>query len=111
MKGNLVKKIIGILLTSVIFMYLSAGISSADTTQIDLGSLETIGEDTTTTTTTTTKTSPTKNVIPEVDNKTVANTKTLPQTGSNNEIIFVAGLTILIGTAIYVYKQQKYLNF
>ncbi len=105
MKGKLTKKLIGILLSGVILIYLFSGISFADTTQIDLSSLETIGEEPTTTTGNTN--APANNIVNTVENNTIANTSVLPQTGSNNEIIFVAGLTILIGTTVYIYKKTR----
>ena len=32
---------------------------------------------------------------------------TLPKTGSNNEVIFIIGITILVGTTVFIYNKTK----
>lgn len=107
MKGNLIKKLVGVLLSVVILTYLFSKVAYADTPQIDLNSLEIIGETPSTTTNEIENNYVQNNTVSEVQNNTVANTSALPQTGSNTDIIFVLGITILIGTTVYVYKKTK----
>ena len=40
-------------------------------------------------------------------NNAVSNSTRLPQTGSNTEIIFIIGITVLAGTAITLYNKTK----
>ena len=111
MKVILSKKIIGFLLLFVIFMYLFSGRVLADTTQIDLNSLENIEVITNTNNTTNnitnnTTENTTNNIVNNTTNIT-ADTQALPQTGSNNEIIFIIVGTVLVGTTIYIYKKTN----
>ncbi|MBO5349582.1 MAG: hypothetical protein J6A89_07190 [Clostridia bacterium] len=107
MRGNLIKKVITILLSIVIFMYLFSGIVSADTPQIDLNSLQNISEtiQTTNENDTTSNTS-TDNRAEEENDDNRANTPHV-QAGSNTETTFVVGLTLLIGTTIFIYTKTK----
>lgn len=108
MKGEIIKKIMVILLSGVILMYLFSRISFADTTPIDFNTLENIGGASSTTNESTNKVANnTNNVVNSAKNNAIKNTSVLPATGSNNEIIFATGLTILIGTTIYIYKKTR----
>lgn len=114
MEKNLVKKLVFVVLAILISICLFSKAVFADTAPIDINSLETIGESTSSSGTET----PTSiNEVPTAENtapnnyvetnNTVANTSELPHTGSNVEIIFVVGLTILVGTTIYIYRKTK----
>lgn len=107
MKVILSKKIIGFLLLFVIFMYLFSGRVLADTTQIDLNSLENIEVITNTNNITNNTTENTTNNIVNNTTNITADTQALPQTGSNNEIIFIIVGTVLVGTTIYIYKKTN----
>jgi len=106
MKNN-IRKIIGILLAGVVLMYLWTGVALADTAPINFDSFEDM--------TSTNNTSTTENNTVETNNTTVNNTTNnavsnstrLPQTGSNTEIIFIIGITVLAGTAITLYNKTK----
>ena len=111
MKNN-IRKIIGILLAGVVLMYLWTGVALADTAPINFDSFEDM--------TSTNNTSTTENNTVETNNTTVNNTTVnnttnnavsnstrLPQTGSNTEIIFIIGITVLAGTAITLYNKTK----
>lgn len=111
---NLTRKFIMILLVSALLMYVITGRSYADDI-INLDSLETIEEIETTTESndvidiggnTATETN---NVVQNnvTTNSSSSNQTTLPETGSNTEIIFIIGVTVLAGTAIYVHKKSK----
>lgn len=113
MKSN-IRKIIGILLAGVILMYLWTGVALADTAPIDFNSFEdmtstnntsTSGNNTVSTNNTTNNT--TSNTTSNTTNNAVSNSTKLPQTGSNTEIIFIIGITVLAGTAITLYNKTK----
>lgn len=113
MKSN-IRKIIGILLAGVILMYLWTGVALADTAPIDFDSFEdmtstnntsTSGNNTVSTNNTTNNTS--SNTTSNTTNNAVSNSTKLPQTGSNTEIIFIIGITVLAGTAITLYNKTK----
>lgn len=113
MKSN-IRKIIGILLAGVILMYLWTGVTLADTAPIDFDSFEdmtstnntsTSGNNTVSTNNTTNNT--TSNTTSNTTNNAVSNSTKLPQTGSNTEIIFIIGITVLAGTAITLYNKTK----
>jgi len=113
MKSN-IRKIIGILLAGVILMYLWTGVALADTAPIDFDSFEdmtstnntsTSGNNTVSTNNTTNNT--TSNTTSNTTNNAVSNSTKLPQTGSNTEIIFIIGITVLAGTAITLYNKTK----
>lgn len=113
MKSN-IRKIIGILLAGVILMYLWTGVALADTAPIDFDSFEdmtstnntsTSGNNTVSTNNTTNNT--TSNTTSNTTNNAVSNSTRLPQTGSNTEIIFIIGITVLAGTAITLYNKTK----
>ena len=88
-------------------MYLWTGVALADTAPINFDSFEDM--------TSTNNTSTTENNTVETNNTTVNNTTNnavsnstrLPQTGSNTEIIFIIGITVLAGTAITLYNKTK----
>lgn len=117
MEKNLIKKVVFIVLAVLISICLFSGVAFADTTPIDINSLETIGESTpsssTETPTSVNEVPTTQNTVPEVTNSstitnnTVANTTELPHTGSNTGIVFVIGITILAGITIYIYRKTK----
>ena len=100
MKNN-IRKIIGILLAGVVLMYLWTGVALADTAPINFDSFEDM--------TSTNNTSTTENNTVETNttNNAVSNSTRLPQTGSNTEIIFIIGITVLAGTAITLYNKTK----
>lgn len=113
MKSN-IRKIIGILLAGVILMYLWTGVALADTAPIDFDSFEdmtstnntsTSGNNTVSTNNTTNNT--TSNTTSNTTNNAVSNSTRLPQTGSNTELIFIIGITVLAGTAITLYNKTK----
>lgn len=113
MKNN-IRKIIGILLAGVVLMYLWTGVALADTAPIDFDSFEdmtstnntsTSGNNTVSTNNTTNNT--TSNTTSNTTNNAVSNSTKLPQTGSNTEIIFIIGITVLAGTAITLYNKTK----
>ena len=121
MKSN-IRKIIGILLAGVVFMYLWTGVALADTAPIDFDSFEdmtstnntsTSGNNTVSTnntvnnTTNNTTSNTTSNITNNTTNNAVSNSTKLPQTGSNTEIIFIIGITVLAGTAITLYNKTK----
>lgn len=113
MRSN-IKKFIGILLAGVILMYLWTGVVLADTAPINLDS--DVFEDVTSSSGNNTST-PANNAVSTnntVNNTTsnttknaVSNSTRLPQTGSNTEIIFIIGITVLAGTAITLYNKTK----
>lgn len=117
MKSN-IRKIIGILLAGVVLMYLWTGVALADTAPIDFDSFEdmtstnntsTSGNNTVSTNNTTNNTTSntTSNITNNTTNNAVSNSTKLPQTGSNTEIIFIIGITVLAGTAITLYNKTK----
>ncbi len=111
MEKNIIKKVAFIVLAVLISIGLFSRVAFADTAPIDINSLETIGEATpsssTQTPTSTNETPTTGNTVSGATNNTIVNTRELPHTGSNTEIIFFVGLTILVGTTIYIYKKVK----
>ena len=92
MKNN-IRKIIGILLAGVVLMYLWTGVALADTAPINFDSFEDMTS--------------TNNTTSNTTNNAVSNSTRLPQTGSNTEIIFIIGITVLAGTAITLYNKTK----
>ena len=124
-KNNLIKKVILVLLTVSLLMYIMTGRSFADDI-INLDSFETIGSENATQTTTdnvisndinTTNQIITNNQTTNIVNNTVTNsvgtnssltnTTAIPEAGSNTEIIFIIGVTVLAGTAIHLNKKSK----
>lgn len=113
MKNN-IRKIIGILLAGVVLMYLWTGVALADTAPINFDSFEdmTSTNNTSTTENNTVETNnttnnTTSNTTSNTTNNAVSNSTRLPQTGSNTEIIFIIGITVLAGTAITLYNKTK----
>lgn len=109
MRSN-IKKFIGILLAGVILMYLWTGVVLADTAPINLDS--DVFEDVTSSSGNNTSTPAnnavsTNNTVNNTTNNAVSNSTRLPQTGSNTEIIFIIGITVLAGTAITLYNKTK----
>ena len=105
MKNN-IRKIIGILLAGVVLMYLWTGVALADTAPINFDSFEDMTS-TNNTSTTENNTVETNNTTVNTTNNAVSNSTRLPQTGSNTEIIFIIGITVLAGTAITLYNKTK----
>ena len=115
---NLIKKFVIVLLATVLLMYILTGRSLADDI-INLDSLETIESVDSTTNnnadtdeveeiSVVTTDKSTNNIVKnEVTTNSQANKKALPDTGSNAEIIFIIGTTVLAGTAIYLYNKTK----
>lgn len=109
MKSN-IRKIIGILLAGVILMYLWTGVALADTAPIDFDSFEDMTSTNNTSTSgnnTVSTNNTTNNTTSNTTNNAVSNSTKLPQTGSNTEIIFIIGITVLAGTAITLYNKTK----
>lgn len=109
MKSN-IRKIIGILLAGVILMYLWTGVALADTAPIDFNSFEDMTSTNNTSTSgnnTVSTNNTTSNTTSNTTNNAVSNSTKLPQTGSNTEIIFIIGITVLAGTAITLYNKTK----
>lgn len=109
MKSN-IRKIIGILLAGVILMYLWTGVALADTAPIDFNSFEDMTSTNNTSTSgnnTVSTNNTTNNTTSNTTNNAVSNSTKLPQTGSNTEIIFIIGITVLAGTAITLYNKTK----
>lgn len=120
MKEKFVKNSIIALLSVVVLMYLLSKVVLADTAPIDLDSLQNIGEGTPSTS------QKDNNVVNKPNNNAVVNksnnnvtanttnnnavvkTTKIPQTGSNSEIVYIIGITVLIGTSIFVYKKAKF---
>lgn len=110
MKSN-IKKILGIVLSIGVFMYIFSGIVFADSTPLDFSSFEdmdsTGGNNTSvvsqnnTITNNNVETNNTTNTVVSQDSTT------LPKTGSNNEVIFIIGITILVGTTVFIYNKTK----
>lgn len=113
MERKLIKKIvIAIMLLSIVFIYSLTKVSLADTTPIDLNSLNDIStgvenNGTNTSVNSSVENSTENSINNAVVNNVSTNTSKLPQTGSNNEIIFVVGLTVLVGTTIFIYGKMK----
>lgn len=113
MKSN-IKKIIGIMLAGVILMYLWTGVALADTAPINFDSFEDMPSNSTNEATSTNNTSTpvnntstTNNIITSTSTNTDLNSTKLPQTGSNTEMVFIIGITVLAGTAIVLYNKTK----
>lgn len=104
MMKNVIKRSLVLLVMSAVVMCILSTVSYADTQQIDLSNLDTIPEVTPTPTATPTPTTTKTNSTP-TPTPTQSKSKTLPQTGSNTEIIFVVGLVTLLGATIYMYKK------
>lgn len=109
MKSN-IKKILGIVLSIGVFMYIFSGIVFADSAPLDFGSFQDMnstGENNTavvsqnnTITNNNVETNKTNTVVSQ-------DSTTLPKTGSNNEVIFIIGITILVGTTVFIYNKTK----
>ena len=112
MKSN-IKKILGIVLSIGVFMYIFSGIVFADSAPLDFGSFQdmnsTGGNNTAVVSQNNTITN--NNVETNTTNKTNTvvsqDSTTLPKTGSNNEVIFIIGITILVGTTVFIYNKTK----
>lgn len=104
MKNN-IRKIIGILLVGVISMYLWTGVVFADTAPINLDS--DVFKDVTSNSIESTPANNTSTPINNTTSNVTSNSTILPQTGSNTEIIFIIGITVLAGTAITLYNKTK----
>lgn len=112
MKSN-IKKILGIVLSIGVFMYIFSGIVFADSAPLDFGSFQdmnsTGGNNTAVVSQNNTITN--NNVETNKTNKTNTvvsqDSTTLPKTGSNNEVIFIIGITILVGTTVFIYNKTK----
>ena len=98
MKKNVIKRSFMLLIISAMLILGVSTISYADSAVIDLNDLDTIQQVTPTPTPSATKATSTPTPTP---NKS----KTLPQTGSNVEVIFVVGLGALLGVTVYMYKK------
>lgn len=125
MKGlGFIRKIVSVMVISTVFMFV-VGVNNAKafdlSSFVDIGSGETQGATTTTTQETTTEET-TNNTTNNVENNTTNNTtnKTsnsvssstskdskLPATGSNVEIIFIAGAIVLVSTTVIIYKKSR----
>ena len=109
MKRN-IKKILGIVLSIGVFMYIFSGIVFADSAPLDFGSFQdmnsTGGNNTAVVSQNNTITN--NNVETNKTNTVVSqDSTTLPKTGSNNEVIFIIGITILVGTTVFIYNKTK----
>ena len=102
MKSN-IKKILGIVLSIGVFMYIFSGIVFADSTPLDFSSFEDMDSTggNNTITNNNVETNNTTNTVVSQDSTT------LPKTGSNNEVIFIIGITILVGTTVFIYNKTK----
>lgn len=91
-------------------MYLWTGVALADTAPIDFNSFEDMTSTNNTSTSgnnTVSTNNTTSNTTSNTTNNAVSNSTKLPQTGSNTEIIFIIGITVLAGTAITLYNKTK----
>ena len=109
MKSN-IKKILGIVLSIGVFMYIFSGIVFADSAPLDFGSFQdmnsTGGNNTAVVSQNNTITN--NNVETNKTNTVVSqDSTTLPKTGSNNEVIFIISITILVGTTVFIYNKTK----
>ncbi len=115
---NKIKTISKIVLFIAITVYAVTGISFADTSPIDLNSLEDMPSISNTENNVTTNNNTVNNTV--INNTTTQNTATqnstnttsvnaskIPQTGSNTEVIFGVGITVLVATSIVIYKKTK----
>ena len=105
-----IKKILGIVLSIGVFMYIFSGIVFADSAPLDFGSFQdmnsTGGNNTAVVSQNNTITN--NNVETNKTNTVVSqDSTTLPKTGSNNEVIFIIGITILVGTTVFIYNKTK----
>lgn len=122
-KNNLIKKVILVILATSLLMYIMTGRSYADDV-INLDSFESIGSGSTTqptnnivtneVTTTmqesnNTLTNPTNNIVSNTagTNSSLSNKAAMPDAGSNTELVFIIGISVLAGTAIYLNKKSK----
>ena len=116
MKSN-IKKILGIVLSIGVFMYIFSGIVFADSAPLDFGSFQDInstgGNNTAvvsqnnTITNNNVETNKTTNTTNKTNTVVSQDSTTLPKTGSNNEVIFIIGITILVGTTVFIYNKTK----
>lgn len=113
MKSN-IKKILGIVLSIGVFMYIFSGIVFADSTPLDFSSFEdmdsTGGNNTAVVSQNNTITNnnvETNNTTNTTNTVVSQDSTTLPKTGSNNEVIFIIGITILVGTTVFIYNKTK----
>ena len=113
MKSN-IKKILGIVLSIGVFMYIFSGIVFADSAPLDFGSFQdmnsTGGNNTAVVSQNNTITNnnvETNNTTNKTNTVVSQDSTTLPKTGSNNEVIFIIGITILGGTTVFIYNKTK----
>ncbi len=113
MKSN-IKKILGIVLSIGVFMYIFSGIVFADSAPLDFGSFQdmnsTGGNNTAVVSQNNTITNnnvETNNTTNSTNTVVSQDSTTLPKTGSNNEVIFIIGITILVGTTVFIYNKTK----
>ncbi len=113
MKSN-IKKILGIVLSIGVFMYIFSGIVFADSAPLDFGSFQdmnsTGGNNTAVVSQNNTITNnnvETNNTTNKTNTVVSQDSTTLPKTGSNNEVIFIIGITILVGTTVFIYNKTK----
>ena len=114
---NFIKKILGIVLSIGVFMYIFSGIVLADSAPLDFGSFQdmnsTGGNNTAvvsqnnTITNNNVETNNTTNTTNKTNTVVSQDSTTLPKTGSNNEVIFIIGITILVGTTVFIYNKTK----
>jgi LPXTG-motif cell wall-anchored protein len=108
MKSN-IKKILGIVLSIGVFMYIFSGIVFADSAPLDFGSFQDINSTggNNTITNNNVETNKTTNTTNKTNTVVSQDSTTLPKTGSNNEVIFIIGITILVGTTVFIYNKTK----
>lgn len=110
MKSN-IKKILGIVLSIGVFMYIFSGIVFADSAPLDFGSFQdmnsTGGNNTAVVSQNNTITNKTTNTTNKTNTVVSQDSTTLPKTGSNNEVIFIIGIIILVGTTVFIYNKTK----
>lgn len=110
---NKIKTISKIVLFIAITVYAVTGISFADTSPIDLNSLEDMPSISNTENNVTTNNNTVNNTVinntttQNSTNTTSVNASKIPQTGSNTEVIFGVGITVLVATSIVIYKKTK----
>ena len=109
-----IKKILGIVLSIGVFMYIFSGIVFADSAPLDFGSFQdmnsTGGNNTAVVSQNNTITNnnvETNNTTNKTNTVVSQDSTTLQKTGSNNEVIFIIGITILVGTTVFIYNKTK----
>ena len=113
MKSN-IKKILGIVLSIGVFMYIFSGIVFADSAPLDFGSFQdmnsTGGNNTAVVSQNNTITNnnvETNNTTNKTNTVVSQDSTTLTKKGTNNEVIFIIGITILVGTTVFIYNKTK----